>query len=96
MVDLFASIEFQRTPLFFVFRNILDECFTSLMDDGWDVKHTTTTDVIKCVVSKDTVVSSITLGGLLSMLLFRTTGYKYNMALIGKRWIKLNPSRLSF
>lgn len=32
------------------------------MDDGWDVKHTTATDVIKCVVSKETVLFKYHIG----------------------------------
>jgi len=48
--------------MFFVFSNILDECFTSLMDDGWNVKHTVVANVIKCVVSKPTVIFKYHIG----------------------------------
>lgn len=55
MVDLFSSIAYRKTRLFFVFHNISEECFTSLMD-GWDVKYISSADIMKCVVSKATVI----------------------------------------
>jgi len=62
MVDLFLSITFYRTPAFFVFHNISDACFTSLMDDGWDVKYNVAANVIKSVVSKQSVIFKYHIG----------------------------------
>jgi hypothetical protein len=56
MVDLFAPAEVYRTPSMFVFKQLNEESFSSLMDCGWDSKICVGMDIIKCIVDRSTVI----------------------------------------
>ena len=62
MVDLFSTFLFCKIPISFVFKDILDKCFTSIMDDGWDIKYTIGVDIIKCVALRQSVIFKFHIG----------------------------------
>jgi len=90
MVDLFSSITFYRTPAFFVFRNISDAYFTSLMDEGWDVKYNATADVIKSVVSKQSVIFKYHIG---RSILYVTFEYNRLRLQHGMQWEEVDQTQ---
>ena len=56
MADLFACAESIRcTPTMYLFINPSTDLLSSLMDPGWDEKYQTGQDIIKCVVSRESL-----------------------------------------
>ena len=45
-----------RTPTLFTFRNLNEEVFSGLMDDGWETRTTDFEDLIRCTVACPSVV----------------------------------------
>ncbi len=56
MVDLFSGTTFHRTPTLFVFKNLDEDSFDSVMDKGWDSKVCLGADIIKCIIHRSTVI----------------------------------------
>lgn len=56
MVDLFACADsVRKTRSMYIFNNPSEELLSSLMSLGWDVKYEKGRDVLKCVVSHDSI-----------------------------------------
>jgi hypothetical protein len=56
-VDLIAIADnIHWTPTLFVIKDVADDTFSSLMDDGWDCKIVEADDIIKCTVARKTVI----------------------------------------
>lgn len=56
MVDLFASADsVRKTRSMYIFNEPSEELLCSLMDLGWDVKYEKGRDVLKCVVSHESI-----------------------------------------
>jgi len=56
VVDLFSLTNWHWTPTLFVFKNLTEQSFKSLMDDGWDTKITIGSKIVKCVVHQTSLV----------------------------------------
>ena len=57
MVDLFAcASSIHKTRTLFVFKEISEELFDSLMDQGWNEKIVIGADVIKCLIDAKSVL----------------------------------------
>jgi len=63
MVDLFAAANnIHRTPTLFVFKDISDELFDSLMDKGWNEAIILGVDEIKCIIAPCSVLFKYHIG----------------------------------
>jgi len=56
LVDLFSLAAVHQTPTLFVCKNLSEECFNSIMDEGWDVKIVVGLDIIRCTVDRSSVI----------------------------------------
>jgi hypothetical protein len=57
MADLFGcAATVRRTPTMYVFNAPSTDLLNSLMDPGWDEKHQIGQDILKCVVSRDSMI----------------------------------------
>lgn len=89
MVDLFAVAENpRRTATMYVFKSPAEAILSSLMDVGWDEKFQAGQDVLKCVVSKPSMIFRYHLARQVLYLNFQYVRYRKE----GLLWIPIDQA----
>lgn len=87
MVDLFAVADnIRRTATMYVFKEPSNAVLASLMDVGWDEKFQAGQDVVKCVVSKASMVFRYHLARQVLYVNFQYVRYRKE----GTRWVPID------
>jgi hypothetical protein len=90
MVDLFACApNIHRTRTLFVFKQINQGLFDSLMDRGWDEKSVQAVDTVKCVVDPRSMVFKYHIG---RSMLYASFQFNRSRLKDGKVWEQLDQS----
>ena len=88
MVDLFACADsIQKTRSMYIFNEPSEQLLCSLMDAGWDMKYEKGQDVLKCVVSRDSMKFRYHLG---RQMLYANFQYVRYRRVEGQAWIAID------
>ena len=90
MVDLFACADtIRRTKSMYIFNNPSAKLLCSLMDAGWDVKYVKGRDVLKCMVSHNSMRFRYHLGRQMLYVNFQYVRYR---CAEGQTWIAIDQA----